>query len=285
MEVYQKLKNLFKRENENDHSQFNFTPDFEIRSKLLNLGCGASFHSSWDNFDLVPSHPSVRQINLLKPLPFQDSSYVACYCSHVLEHLSRSYAPQFLKEMVRVLKPGGTVRLVVPDLEEIARRYLQAIDDVTSGNENARSEHEWMSLELLDQLARTTSGGYIGRLWRSRPLEMRDFILKRLGNEALKWIDKADSDPELMITHQQIYETPELTPESEISFRNTGEIHRWMYDRVSLGKLMREAGLSNILVCDACSSNIPDFSSYCLDVDSLGKTKKPDSLFIEGTVQ
>ena len=38
------------------------------------------------------------------------------YHSHVLEHLDRPVAREFLKETLRVLRPGGICRIVVPDL-------------------------------------------------------------------------------------------------------------------------------------------------------------------------
>ncbi len=63
-------------------------------------------------------------------------------------------------------------------------------------------------------------------------------------------------------------------------FRNSGEIHRWMYDRVSLARLLREIGFAEPVVCGADESRIPDFDSFQLDrVD--GFARKPDSLYVE----
>jgi predicted SAM-dependent methyltransferase len=56
-------------------------------------------------------------------LPFGDGSCVRIYCEHFFEHLDHAEeAPAFLRECCRVLAPGGTLRLVVPD----AGRYLRA---------------------------------------------------------------------------------------------------------------------------------------------------------------
>jgi hypothetical protein len=63
-------------------------------------------------------------------------------------------------------------------------------------------------------------------------------------------------------------------------FRSSGEIHRWMYDRVSLTRLLREVGFDEPTVCRADESRIPEFDSFQLDrVD--GFARKPDSLYIE----
>jgi len=256
------------------------------KSNLINLGCGKTFHPTWDNFDLVPADALVRPLDLLKPFHFQNASYQGCYSSHVLEHMPRSYVPQFLGEMFRILRPGGVVLVVVPDLEGIVRRYLLELDAASSGDESAIPRHEWMCMELLDQMTRSFSGGFMGRLWYSRPLPARETIKERLGNEAGKWIEKFDGDflqDATPLTPEQVFEATSLTQEEEVAFRNQGEIHRWMYDRVSLKTLLQAAGFRDVVVCRADDSRIPDFSTYRLDTDELGNVRKPDSLFMEGT--
>jgi predicted SAM-dependent methyltransferase len=42
----------------------------------------------------------------------------------MLEHLERKNAKQFLVESLRVLKPGGFLRIAVPDLKLIVNDYL-----------------------------------------------------------------------------------------------------------------------------------------------------------------
>src|SRR5712692_2960803 len=49
-------------------------------------------------------------------LPFDDESVDYLYSSHLLEHLFREDALRLLKEIQRTLKPGGWVRICVPDL-------------------------------------------------------------------------------------------------------------------------------------------------------------------------
>jgi hypothetical protein len=64
-------------------------------------------------------------------------------------------------------------------------------------------------------------------------------------------------------------------------FRQSGEVHKWMYDRLSLGELLQQAGFSDIRVCAAGESRIPQFNTYLLDLTENGSTRKPDSLFME----
>lgn len=52
-----------------------------------------------------------------------DNTVDVVYASHMLEHLDRSAARQFLAESLRVLRPGGMLRLAVPDLSALAEEY------------------------------------------------------------------------------------------------------------------------------------------------------------------
>lgn len=62
--------------------------------------------------------------DLTKPLPFDANSVSFIYGSHVLEHLYLIDAQKLLVECKRVLKPGGVIRLVVPDLNAFVKEYL-----------------------------------------------------------------------------------------------------------------------------------------------------------------
>lgn len=148
----------------------------------LNLGCGARFHLGWTNADLHPVHESVRCLDVaFGPLPFPDAGFAAVYHSHLLEHLPCDRTVVFLQECRRVLQPGGVVRVVVPDLEQIARLYLLALEDAWD-HRSGPERHAWMTLEMLDQLVREKPGGAMLDRLSSRPNDQ--FALSRLGAEA-----------------------------------------------------------------------------------------------------
>jgi len=71
---------------------------------------------------------AIRYGNIVAGLPHEDNSVDGVYASHVLEHLALDEFWLALRNTYRLLKPGGTFRLVVPDLHERARRYLAAVD-------------------------------------------------------------------------------------------------------------------------------------------------------------
>lgn len=264
--------------------------------KLLNVGCGRRFHPDWTNIDLVASSPEVREYDLRKGLPYPDGSFDAVYHSHVLEHLDPTSAEAMLRECVRVLKPEGVLRIVVPDLEGIAQEYLRTLEMAANASDNPAAvfSHQWMTRELLDQMCRQKSGGEMGQLMRTRDETDQAYIYSRVGQE-LGGNGKAGTKTiwrRFKRLTQSLRKRLALTAVSIIDgsagrmayregrFRQSGEIHRWMYDRVSLAQLVQRLGLESAQVCSANASKIPDFSSYELDSDSDG-ARKPDSLFFE----
>ncbi len=242
----------------------------------LNLGCGGRFHPDWVNVDFSPADPSVLAHDLREPLPFSDGSFAVVYHSHVLEHLPRGAAPAFIRECHRVLKPAGILRVVVPDLETIARLYLRNLEGALAGDAVAAARYEWIILELLDQMVRDRGGGEMLEHWRQEPMPAEDFVLERMGQEARAAIEKARRKPR---SSARMTET--VSPREEADFRSKGEVHKWMYDRHSLGRLLAECGFQSPRVCGAADSAIPRFAEFELDALPGGAVRKPDSLFME----
>jgi ubiquinone/menaquinone biosynthesis C-methylase UbiE len=75
-------------------------------NKMLNIGCGKTYHDSWVNVDFVSTGPGVLAHNLLQGIPFPDSSFDVVYHSHVLEHFDTVGARNLVSECFRVLNSG-----------------------------------------------------------------------------------------------------------------------------------------------------------------------------------
>jgi predicted SAM-dependent methyltransferase len=86
--------------------------------RLLNIGCGEHVYPQFVNLDYFwrPGINICLDITK-KGYPLPDNSMEGVYTEHCLEHIPLSAGEKNLKEMYRVLKPGGTVRIVVPDGE------------------------------------------------------------------------------------------------------------------------------------------------------------------------
>lgn len=96
--------------------------DYALGARCARIPFFARLNSRLGLFDL-PWKPGVVIHDLRKPLPWDDCTAGAVYCSHTLEHLTREEGRRLLRECRRVLKPGGVLRLVVPDLRHIAEEY------------------------------------------------------------------------------------------------------------------------------------------------------------------
>ena len=250
---------------------------------LLNIGCGTTFHADWVNLDATPASPEVRAHDLADPLPFADGHFQGVYASHVLEHFPPDEGLRLLRECLRVLRPGGVVRIVVPDLEAIARAYLEALDAAEKGEPAGESRYDWMTLELYDQTVRTASGGRMGA-YLAGPLDdsQRRFVTARIGDDAIAGATAAGGArlPRRWRLASLLLGAKRAATLREAAFRRTGELHQWMYDRFSLPRALSKAGFREARRRAADESAIADFARYGLETIA-GRPRKPDSLYVE----
>jgi predicted SAM-dependent methyltransferase len=102
----------------------------EVRK--LHLGAGEHPRPGWLNTDL---HDYGRPEELVyldarRPFPLPDASFDFVYSEHMLEHLSYAEGLQCLHECLRVLRPGGGIRIATPSLERLVRLYDSELTDV-----------------------------------------------------------------------------------------------------------------------------------------------------------
>ena len=154
---------------------------------LLNLGCGTDYHSAFVNIDLVAA-PGVISHDLKHGIPFPDASYDLVYHSTVLSHLRPLDALGLMRECCRVLRPGGVLRVVTEDLEQMCRVYLQKLEAACNGDSASAKDYEWMCLELYDQATRERSGGGMVDYLRQDPLPNEGFVRSRVGEQGRRML-------------------------------------------------------------------------------------------------
>jgi predicted SAM-dependent methyltransferase len=112
----------------------------------VNIGCGDRPTPGWVNIELKATAQTYFW-DCRRGLPFRDNTVAAIYCEHVFEHFHpETEARLFLCDCLRSLRPGGVLRIVVPD----AGAYLYAFTQ------------SWERLAALTPLERTHEG------WREK---------------------------------------------------------------------------------------------------------------------
>jgi predicted SAM-dependent methyltransferase len=95
----------------------------------LHLGCGKRVFAGWINIDGFETEGVDLRWDLRKPLPFRDGAAAMIYSEHVLEHLEVHDAEALLRECHRLLRPGGRLRIGVPDTAIYMRAYCEERQD------------------------------------------------------------------------------------------------------------------------------------------------------------
>jgi predicted SAM-dependent methyltransferase len=93
------------------------------RELQVNVACGPHVAPGFVNIDLIPCRPEVVGWDCRWSLPVGDDGAAGIRVEQFVEHLeTREELPAFLTDCWRALKPGGVLRIIVPDAE----RHLEA---------------------------------------------------------------------------------------------------------------------------------------------------------------
>ncbi|RNC80601.1 MAG: methyltransferase domain-containing protein [Phycisphaera sp.] len=112
----------------------------EMFTGKLNLGCGEDPLPGWTNIDggdgqwyEAPKADDVIRLDVFDALAhIEDASCDAVFSEHFFEHFSLEDGHRLITEWARVLKPGGLVRVVTPNLEREAMLYLHQFEPAPS---------------------------------------------------------------------------------------------------------------------------------------------------------
>lgn len=84
---------------------------FSPSARILDIGCGDRKRGSL-GVDIAPT-PGADVVADGLQLPFRDDAFDSVICYHLIEHLSVNHIARLLREINRVLHPGGRVHLLV----------------------------------------------------------------------------------------------------------------------------------------------------------------------------
>lgn len=183
---------------------------------ILNIGCGTKTHPDeqfinidWSMYLSIKENPilsmmaplfmnkerlaafrslskSVRALDIKKGLPFPDNSIDAVYHCHFLGHLDQPDALNFFEEVLRVLKPGGIHRIVVPDFQLLCESYLDHVKRCEEST-SAWEEHNQYITKMIELMVRKKPYGSSHQSWPRRILENMIMGDARKRGETLQW--------------------------------------------------------------------------------------------------
>ena len=160
------------------------------KKKILDLGCGPlqevfpeGIATRVDQREEV--NPDYRCD--LRALPFENESWDIVYSSHTLEHFRPKDVPIVLEEWIRVLKPGGEMRLKLPDLEFAAKQVLNGGLDIMGhnvlfGQGDGEYDHDVHRNGFTEKTLRAmleSKGLKIKKLWKEPPYNLMCQAIKQ----------------------------------------------------------------------------------------------------------
>jgi SAM-dependent methyltransferase len=210
-----------------------------IRADYVQYGCGLCAPPEWTNFDISPTlrvqrvpvvgrvlgrvgprfPANVRYGDIVRGLPVPAGSCAAVYCSHTLEHLALDDFRTALRNTLALLRPGGTFRFVLPNLEQLARDYL----------DNPKP----------DAAIRFFEDAHLGM--KQRPRGFKGFIREWLGNSRHLWMwDYKGLAAELAAAGFTDTRRAEFGDSPDPMFKLVEDAGRW--DRLAVGVDCRRPG-------------------------------------------
>jgi predicted SAM-dependent methyltransferase len=100
--------------------------------RKLQLGTGRNVLAGWLNTDVfdVERSGKIAYLDARARFPLPDASFDFVFSEHMLEHLSYADGLRCLHECLRVLKPGGRIRIATPSLDRLVSLFATDRSDV-----------------------------------------------------------------------------------------------------------------------------------------------------------
>lgn len=119
---YSKLQRLYGHLIRN--RKFQIKRDKLDRLRYVNVGCGANITDKYLNLDYFWKPGIDLCWDVTKGIPCKENTIKGIFTEHCLEHISFSACKDVIAEFFRILRPGGVVRIIVPDAELYIELYI-----------------------------------------------------------------------------------------------------------------------------------------------------------------
>jgi len=199
---------------------------------MINIGGGRFFRRHWKILDVETKHygfmPGVvdysHDLISSSPFPFKDNQVTLFYSQHTLEHIPQEFCQHIFDEIHRCLKPGGAVRIMVPDFD-LAKKAFLAND--------LNFDRDWTTGPISTKFLAVFASYYIDKL----SLEEIKNKIETMGFE--KYAD---------------FLTSNIPRESQKD--HSGHINWWNFEK--LHKMLKNAGFKQIYRSYPQKSKFPE---------------------------
>lgn len=132
-------------------------------ARKLHIGAGKVHLPGFINMDLFDLHHQDVYCEMTR-LPWDKGTFDLIYACHVLEHVHRRMVTATLHHWVEMLKPGGVLRLAVPNFDAICRQYsetgaLEELMGLLYGGQNHPKNNHFVTFDYVTLKAHMTKAG------------------------------------------------------------------------------------------------------------------------------
>jgi len=181
------------------------------KNNFINLGCGSIIKKDMINIDFFFEKGIDYGADLRYPLRIPSNSVDGIVCEHTMEHILYKDDEKLLSECYRILKPGGVLRIILPDISKFINAYA-------SGDEKWFSE--WERIFFIDSPDPVRSKRRI-----KSPLQALSFVMQEYGHISAwdvplmrKFLEEAGFSDIEECSHRQ-GKKPELLIDTEVPGR------------------------------------------------------------------
>lgn len=237
----------------------------------INLGSGEGWSLiGWKGFDKIDG----QFLDENTVLPFKDGTIEHVYSSHFFEHVNDATATNLFQECYRIMRPHGTMRIVVPHFGRLLQKYRDGDEHwfrkvVHAPNFEPRPD--WAKYKVRDTLANLLMNWIANYdfngpkgFYRGPPINVTEDEVKEKANacdlqQFCEWAQSLDADnPKVLHNHIN-----------------------W-YDVAKFQHVLGEIGFKHIQEREYMRSSSRTFMKTGM-FDSWKPNRKPHSLYIEAT--
>lgn len=250
-----------------------------INRRFYNIGAGNFYHPAWTNVDYDSDWYAANQkytnkgisydLLSMNPLPIESDLAEMVYSSHTIEHIPDNAAENLFAESYRILKKGGIIRLVTPNIDlsyrafmENDRHFFYMIDFYSV----ASNYTKWMNKPMRNA---STAEIFLNEFATSVSPITSDGVKERIKDaEAIKMFTEMTYEDALnFCTSRCSIELQKKYPGYHINWWNSDKIRRMLF----------KAGFSKVIISGYGQS----FSPALRDIQYFDNTHPTISLFAE----